>query len=187
MLTNVSFLFPLGRGSMTTMTKRDRYVQIRHMALDDTPLLVDLFHQMSPETRRLRFLSPLPDLPDDFVLREATHLATINPLTQAALIATVEEAGQEHAIGVARLAAANADMLAAEFAIVIRDDYQGEGLGTKLLDLIIQVAMVRGLKELYGLTLAENEGIQRLMRKVGLPVHTHVSHGEMTLTIELST
>jgi acetyltransferase len=59
-------------------------------------------------------------------------------------------------------------------------------LGTTLLDLIIQVAMVRGLKELYGLTLAENEGIQRLVRKVGLPVHTRVSHGEMTLTIELS-
>lgn len=187
MPANALLPFPLGHGAITTTTKRGRSVHIRHITIDDTTLLADLFHRMSPETRRLRFLSPLPDLPDDFVLREAAQLATINPRTQAALIATVEEAGQQHAIGVVRLAAATADTAAAEFAIVIRDDYQGEGLGTTLLDLIIQVAMVRGLKELYGLTLAENDAIQRLIRKVGLPVHTRVSHGEMTLTIELGT
>lgn len=177
---------PMGQGSTTIVSRRGRSVAVRHIRADDDALLVDLFHQLSEDTRRLRFFSPLPDLPDTIIWREAHRLSDINPLQAAALIATVEEEGRERAIGVARMAIDPNDPTTAEPAIVIRDDYQGEGIGGALFDLLVQVAMVRGLKRLRALSLSENEAVHRMFRRLGLPTESHASRGEMTTVITLS-
>lgn len=177
--------FPLGHGSYTATIKDGRTVVIRHISAEDDDLLVVLYHQLSPETRRLRFLTDRPNLPDELIWKEAIRLSHIDPLAEAALIAVVPHAGTEQAIGVARLAREREDAGVAEFAIVIRDDYQRGGLGTLLFDLLLQVAMVRGLRQLRGLSLAENQGILRLIRRSGLPFSTHTSRGETTTLISL--
>lgn len=178
--------FPLGCGSTTIVSKRGRRVRVRHIRADDDALLVDLFQHLSEQTRRLRFFSPLPDLPDTVVWREAKRLADIDPLQAAALIAIIEENGGEHAVGVARLAVDADDPTTAEPAIVIRDDYQNEGIGGVLFDLLVQVAMVRGLKRLRALTLAENGAVLRMVQKMGLPYRTDVRRGEATTIITLA-
>lgn len=177
--------FPLGIGSITVHTRRGRAVIIRNIVPDDDDLLVDLYQHLSPETRRLRFLSMPPDLPDEVIWREAVRLSHINPLTAAALIALAQEGDQQRAIGVARLACDPDKTNTAEFAIVLRDDYQREGLGTRLFDLLMQVAMVRGLKYVRGIALAENQAVARLVQKSGLPYRSHTSYGEMTINITL--
>lgn len=177
--------FVRGHGSVTVMTRKGRKVRIRHICPTDAALLVDLFHHLSPETRRFRFFTALPDLPDDILWREARRYADFNEQKQAAFIALVDEEGKEHAIGVVRLVLDKHDPDTAEFAIVLRDDYQREGLGTIMLDLLIQLALVRGIKRLRGISLADNEGVHRLIQRCGFPVSSHTSHGETTQIIHL--
>jgi acetyltransferase len=167
-------------------TGRGREVLIRHIAAEDAALLVDLFHHLSPETRRLRFFRPMTDIPDNVIWPAARRLAAIDPLAEAALIATYLEGGQEHAVGVARLVREAAGTTTAEVAIVIRDDYQGEGLGTRLFDLLLQVAMVRGLRRLWAVSLAENTVFQRLVRTSGLPYTSQTLRGETTTSITIA-
>jgi hypothetical protein len=70
-------------------------------------------------------------------------------------------------------------------AITIRDDYQRDGLGGLLLDLVIQMAMVGGVRRIRAVSFAENEGVHRLIQRTSLPVRTTTSHGETTQIIEL--
>ncbi len=185
-MTTIELPFPLGHGSVTMTTGRGRDVRIRHIAPADAALLVDLFHQLSAETRRLRFFVPRSDVPTEVIWREAERDANINPQVEVALIATVSEAEQECAVGVARMVRDAGDPATAEVAIVVRDDYQGEGLGAVLFDLLVQVALVRGLGRLRAVSLAENMGMRRLIRKTGLPFSSETRYGETTTTIELS-
>lgn len=177
--------FPLGHGSVTITPEHGRTVQVRHIVPQDADLLIDLFMHLSPETRRLRFFAPTVDPPDDVLRATTQRLATIDPLVQAALIATIEEQGGEHAVGVARLVGDADDSMIAEVAIVLRDDYQGKGLGTLLFDLLIQVAMVRGLKYLRAISLAENSVLHKLVRNTGLPITSTTRQGETTMIISL--
>ena len=177
--------FPLSHGGITLTTRHQHQVRVRHIVPEDAALLIDLFNNLSPETRRLRFFRPVADLPDSVLWPEARRLADIDPLSEAALIATIEEQ-QERAIGVARLINDDSQPDTAEVAIVLRDDFQAEGLGTLLFDLLLQVAMVRGLKRLWAISLAENTAFQHLVRKAGLPFSTQTSHGEITTVITLS-
>jgi acetyltransferase len=176
--------FPIGHGQTTITTRRGRDVIVRHMHVHDDALLVDLFHHFSEDTRRMRFFSPLPDLPDTIVWREAHRLADINPRYAAALIAL--DAAQGYAIGVARIAIDIGIPTSAELAIVLRDDYQGEGIGTILFDLLVQVALVRGIKRLRALSLAENAAVHRLIDKLGMPYTSETRHGETTTVIALA-
>jgi RimJ/RimL family protein N-acetyltransferase len=178
-------LFPLGHGSVTTTTKRGRAVRVRHILPEDAALLVDLYRKLSPETRRLRFMSAGAPLPDEALWAEAMRRSHIDPLVEAALLATVPEEGAERAVGVARMVRDTVETSQAELAIVLRDDYQAEGLGTALFDLLLQVALVRGLKRLWIVSLAENEGMHRLVRRSGLPFTSQTSRGETTMVIAL--
>ena len=177
--------FPLGHGSVTTTTRRGRGVSIRHIEPQDATLLVDLFHRLSPETRRLRFFAPRNNVPDEIVWREARAGANIDPLVEAALIATLPEEGQERAVGVARMVRSPDEPATAEVALVVRDDFQGEGLGALLFDLLLQVALVQGIRRLVAITLAENGAMRQLVRKAGLPFTSQTRLGETTMIIEL--
>jgi len=177
--------FVRGHGTVTVVTRKGRKVRIRHIQPTDAGLLVDLFHHLSPETRRFRFFTALPDLPEDILWREACRYADFDERGQAAFIALAHEGGKDHAIGVVRLVLDKNNPDTAELAIVLRDDYQREGLGTIMLDLLLQLALVRGIKRLRGISLADNEGVHRLIQKCGFPVTSHTSHGETTQIIHL--
>jgi GNAT superfamily N-acetyltransferase len=177
--------FPIGRGSTTIVSKRGRSVHVRHISAADAPLLIDLYHRLSDETRRLRFHSPLPDYTDEQLAPVAQRLADLDPLKADALIAIVQEEGEQRAVGIARLAVDPDDLSIVEGAITIRDDYQGEGIGTILFDLIVQVAIVRGHTQMRAHSLAENVAVQRMIKRLGLPVANHTSRGETTSMITL--
>jgi GNAT superfamily N-acetyltransferase len=166
-------------------TKKGRLLQIRHMAAADTALLVDLFSHMSPETRRLRFMGALGNLPEERIWSEARQLATIDPARAAALVATVRDRGRERIVGVARLHH-DIGRACAEVALVVRDDYQNEGVGSILFGRLAQLAHRRGLSCLEAFMLAENTTMRRLMQATGPTVSIATLRGETTMTIEIS-
>lgn len=176
--------YPLGHGEVGITTRSGQRVRIRHIVQRDAALLVDLFHNLSERTKWLRFFSPV-GIPAERLWDEATRLSEIDPRVQAALIATIEEHDAEHAVAVARMIRNDPLADTAEVAIVVRDDFQRQGIGRIIFDLLVQVALVQDIKQLYAITLPENFGMQRLARGLGLPVKVRVQAGEMTITIQL--
>jgi RimJ/RimL family protein N-acetyltransferase len=170
----------------TVATKAGQRITIRDLMPDDTGLLIGFFHQLSPGSRRQRFMSTVPDLPDELLRAEAQRLAIIDPATEAALIATAEHAGQAEAVGVVRMKRAGPADRAAEAAIVLRDDYQGQGLGTLLFDLMLRIAAEGGLEQIWIMCLAENTAMQRLVQGSGYPYTGTTSRGETTMAIRLN-
>ena len=177
--------YPLGHGHVGITTRSGQPVRIRHIVARDAPLLVDLFHNLSERTKWLRFFSPV-GIPADRLSDEAARLSDLDPAIASALIATINEDGKERAVAVARLVRDKALANTAEVAIVVRDDFQREGIGRTIFDLLVQTALVQGIAKLYAITLHENMGMQRLARGVGLPVSVQRANGELTLTIHLA-
>lgn len=166
-------------------TRRGRLVQLRPITPEDDILLVRLFHRLSPETRWRRFLDPLPDMSDRQITAEAHRLAAIDPRREVALLATICEDGATEVAGVSRFAIQRDDPQQAEFAILVRDDYQGEGLGKLLLQRLIGQARQRGLSCLWGITFSENRGILHLVQHCGVPAHLTYHRGELRLDLDL--
>ncbi len=176
--------FPVGTGVLHWQTRGGIPVKIRHITADDAPLLVEMYGRLSERTLALRFATVVINVPIERVIQEATHLATINPENADALVALIDEGGQEHIIAVARLA--GADAVSAEFAMTVRDDFQGQGVGAYMFDLLIQVALVHGLEYLTASVLAENRPMMDLIRRSGFPVEIHTSHGESEVKVFLT-
>jgi acetyltransferase len=86
---------------------------------------------------------------------------------------------------VARLACDADDRAVAEIALVVRDDYQGEGLGRALFEDLEQLARSRGLRCLSALVQAENTTMRRLLQSAGLPITSETTRGETMLRIVL--
>jgi acetyltransferase len=72
-------------------------------------------------------------------------------------------------VGVSRYVT-NPDQSSCEFALVVADDFNGKGLGSRLMLSIMDVARDKGLAEIDGLVLANNPGMLKLMRSLGFVV-----------------
>jgi acetyltransferase len=55
----------------------------------------------------------------------------------------------------------------------VADDFSGKGLGSRLMESIMDVARERGLSEIIGLVLTNNDGMLRLMRSLGFTVKAY--------------
>ena len=176
--------YPLGHGQVGLITRSGQRVRIRHITPRDAALLVDLNRKLSPRTKWLRFFSTV-GIPEERLLDEAARLSDLDPAISAALIGTIAQDGQEQAVAVARMIREQPLGDTAEVAIVVRDDFQREGIGRVIFDLLVQTALVQDIKRLYAITLPENFGMQRLARGVGLPVTVRTQEGEMRITIHL--
>lgn len=173
--------------AIVTMKLRDgREVHVRHMRPSDAELLERMFYKLSSETRYRRFFVPLDNLDEERVHLEARRLAKINPAYETALIAVIEEDGREEAIAVARYTCLRHRDDACEGSIVLRDDFQGQGLGRQLFDLLVQVALAHGLRHMILLTHADNTGMIALVQKLGLPYKGRYSAGLYEMDVQLA-
>lgn len=182
--TQAGVPYPLGHGQVGLTTRSGVQVKIRHIEPDDAPLFVALFHKLSERTRWLRFFSSV-GIPEERLWDEAEELSEVEPLLEVALIATIDVDEAEEAIGIAELIREAPLSDAAEVAILIRDDFQREGIGRVIFDLLVQVALVQGIKRLYAITMPENLGMQKLARGVGWSTTSRTQHGETVITMHL--
>jgi RimJ/RimL family protein N-acetyltransferase len=91
----------------------------------------------------------------------------------------------DRAIGLPPLNATLASANEAELAIVISDDWQGKGLGTKLVGDLLTIGRTEGLKRVIGYILPENYVMQRIFRKLGFEVRYDTSRDVFRIEIEL--
>jgi acetyltransferase len=158
---------------------------VRPIHPDDAQMLQDLVHRLSPESRYFRFVSSIEQLPPTMLAR----FTLIDYDREMALVAVHKQrhAGEdgeiietERIIGVSRYIT-NPDRSSCEFALVVADDYAGKGLGSRLMESIMDVARDKGLSEIIGLVLANNSGMLKLMRSLGFHVKRHAEDREFML------
>lgn len=169
-------------GQTSYVIRDGRRVSIRPITPDDAPLLVDLYYRMSDMTRRLRFHSMRRNTPLEKIEEEAKRLSDLDPANQAALVATVEEKGEERIVAVARLARSE-NPAEAESAIVVRDDYQNQGLGTHMLKLLAETTRSMNIERLTAWVMAENLHMLHIIRKSGLDVFAETRYGETFIRV----
>jgi len=147
---------------------------LRPIHPDDAQMLQVLVQQLSPESRYFRFVSHMSELPASMLAR----FTLIDYDREMALVAVVKERKpgadgelleSERIIGVSRYIT-NPDRSSCEFALVVADDFNGKGLGSRLMESIMDVARDKGLAEIDGLVLANNAGMLKLMRSLGFAV-----------------
>lgn len=166
----------------TYTTPSGQLVNLRLIQPEDAGLLVDLFHCLSPETKRLRFHLYTERLPEERIWSEAINLSHLDPMRHVAIAATIIEAdGEEHAVGVARFARATETDREAEVAIVVRDDFQRNGLGRVLLLTLADRARALGITHLYGWVMVENMQLMKLIKKMELKIEAEIVNGQKKL------
>ena len=103
------------------------------------------------------------------------------------LIAIIPVESRERQVGVARYVREESSPSDAEFAIVLSDDWQGRGVGTRLLASLLLAAKSHGVQRLAGMTLSENRGMLALGRKLGFRLALDPDSATITnLTVELA-
>ena len=133
-------------------------VELRPLRPEDEPLLHDLAAHMSAADLRLRFFTPVRGL----TRAVAARLSQLDYDRELAMLAEYDGA----ALGVAHFFA-DPDNRRAEYAIAVRSDWQGRGIGFLLMSRIVEIARQRGIGELVGEVLRENAGMLQMCRELG--------------------
>ncbi|HRJ44683.1 MAG: GNAT family N-acetyltransferase [Caldilineaceae bacterium] len=173
-----------------TFTTRDgRPIRCRLIQPEDGPLLIGLFQHLSPESRRRRFNLPLEHLDPSRLVLEARHLADVDNRTVGGAVlafAGLEESAE--LIAVARIGRYPANPVSpeAEAALVVRDDFQRQGIGTALMAMLALLAQRMNVETLTASIQADNEALFDLLRSLHLPLQRHTSHGETTISLQVS-
>ena len=147
---------------------------VRPIHPDDAQMLQTLVHELSPESRYFRFVSSMTSLPPSMLARFTLidydrEMALVAVVRQRVIAADGEAVETERIVGVSRYIT-NPDQTSCEFSLVVADDFNGKGLGSRLMESIMDVARDKGLAEIEGLVLANNDGMLKLMRNLGFSI-----------------
>jgi acetyltransferase len=145
--------------------KNGKEVFIRPVRPTDERFILDLFNNLGSDSIYMRFLSPLKALPEDLLFR-STH---IDYNTSFALAAVIQENGKESIIAVARYGY-DSDENVTDFAIVVRDDWQGIGLGKSLLVKIFAIGKEHGISRFVSIIDSTNHAMKHILRKLNYKV-----------------
>ncbi len=141
--------------------KYGKLVQLRPIRPEDGESIKSMVKNMSAESRYFRFMHAINELSPQMV----AQFTKLDYDRQMAFVA-VSDNGSGQVVGVSRYAMST-DKQSGEFAVSIANDWQGLGLATKLMALIIEHARYQGIKELVGDVLMSNTGMRALMKSMG--------------------
>jgi acetyltransferase len=153
---------------------------VRPIKPGDEPLIRDLLAHVTKQDLRLRFFDSIREFSHQFIAR----LTQIDYAREMAFVA-IDEASNE-IIGVVRLYSGSRHE-SGEYAILLRSDLKGRGLGWALMQLIIEYARSEGLKCIVGQVLQENTVMLRMCRELGFEIKTDAEDRgvyDVTLTLD---
>lgn len=154
---------------------------LRPIRPEDGPQHVEFFSRLHPDDVRLRFFSAMRELQP----AQLARLTQIDYDRAMAFIASrIGVDGRPETLGVVR-AVADPDNQFAEFAILVRSDLKGMGLGAILFAKLIDYFRSRGTAAIVGEALSENGGVQQLVRRFGGSVSSSQEPGMANLFIKL--
>jgi acetyltransferase len=163
-------------------TRSGRQVFMRPIRPEDEPDHHLFISRLTPEDKRFRFFG---------AVREFSH-AQMSRFTQndydreMAFIATApNELGQPETLGVVRTVS-DPDNTRAEFALVVRSDLKGQGLGRALLEKSIRYCRNRGIREVWGQILGDNSAMLHLAQRLGFEQRPLSHSREIEVSLKLN-
>ena len=153
---------------------------VRPIRPDDEFLIRDLLVHVTKEDLRLRFFDSIKEFSDQFIAK----LTQLDYARAMAFVA-IDEANSAM-LGVVWLYSDSVHETS-EYAILLRSDLKGRGLGWALMQLIIEYAKSEGLSRMYGEILQENSVMLKMCREMGFKVMTDAEDGglcDVTLVLE---
>jgi RimJ/RimL family protein N-acetyltransferase len=139
-------------------------VLVRPIKSEDAALYPDFIAAESAEDARRRFLGAVGGLSDELIAR-LTHVDYSRAM---AFIAIDETDGKM--LGVVRLHRQADDPGSGEYAVIVRSDGKGRGLGRLLMRRMIEWSEVARMKTIFGLVLADNAEMLRLCEQLGFQI-----------------
>lgn len=147
--------------------KNKRQVLLRPIRPEDEPKHWEFLSKIDAEDLRFRFFGYVSQLPRSEMIR----LTQIDYNREMAFIATTEgqEEGEPETLGVVR-AMTDPDNETAEFAVLVRSDMKGQGLGRMLMEKLVRYFKSRGTRYIVGEALMQNRAMAGLAKAVGFDV-----------------
>ncbi|MBU1855007.1 MAG: bifunctional acetate--CoA ligase family protein/GNAT family N-acetyltransferase, partial [Nanoarchaeota archaeon] len=145
--------------------KNKKIATLRPIRPEDEPLEAKMFKEFSEETQRFRFFQMIKDISHELLVRYTQN----DYDREIAIVAEIKEKGEKKMAGVVRLIADPYNDTA-EFAIVIADPWQNQGLGNKFTDYILEIAKKRAIKKVYANILPDNHIMLHMFEKRGFKI-----------------
>jgi len=138
---------------------------VRPIRPEDEALYPPFLTAVTQEDLRLRFFAPVKEVSHNFIAR----FTQIDYARAMAFIAIEEATGQM--LGVVRIHA-DSEYRSGEYAILVRSDLKGHGLGWLLMELMIEYARAEGLESVHGQVLQENMTMLQMCRQLGFQIRS---------------
>jgi acetyltransferase len=156
-----------------------RAVLLRLIKPEDEPLWLEMFQNFSEESVRYRFFYLIKDTPHEMRAR----YCDIDYDREIGIVAELKEEGRSKILGVVRLIIEQ-DRKKGEVAFIVADPWQGLGLGSKMVDHMIEICKDKGLETIYALTLPDNYRAIRLLKKRGFTIQYRNDEAKATLNLK---
>ena len=154
-----------------------RELTFRRQRAGERRLILDVFEAMSERSRNARFYGAKSRLTE----AELEQLAAVGCCGREAVVAV--ECATGRAIGIARYVVDSEGV--AEVAYAVADDWQGRGVGRRLILELARLADARGLRRFRGLIGAGNRPALALLDHVGEAARREYDAGELEVTVEI--
>jgi len=154
-------------------------VILRPIKPEDEPLEHDMFTTLSEATLRERFYQSIKTITHEMHAR----FCNIDYDREMAIVAEIKENGKRRIIGMASFVIEPNSKIC-EFSVLVHDDYQGRGLASKLIDVIIGIADEKGLEEFFGYIEPTNLKMVNLTAKLGM-TQKRTSYDLLKMTLRL--
>jgi acetyltransferase len=153
-------------------------VTLRPIRPEDEPLMIEFHRTLSEQSVRFRYFSLLK-LDVRIAHERLTRICFNDYDREIALVVDYKnpQTGRHEILGVARLSKLHG-LDEAEWAIIISDQWQGHGLGTKLLRLLVEVGRKEKLSRLIAHILPDNTVMRRVSKEAGFQLHLDSAAGE---------
>lgn len=156
-----------------------RPLTIRAIRPEDSGLVIDALSKVSLDSMYLRFFSAKTKFSDDEI-KKATEVDFLNVV---ALVAVLEEDGGKKIVGGGRYFRTDTG---AEVAFLVKDDYHGLGIGSRIFKHLVTIARASGIRQFEAEVLPGNKGMLMLFSRSGLPVTQSQTSDAVHLTIALT-
>ncbi|MCW4052017.1 MAG: GNAT family N-acetyltransferase, partial [Candidatus Bathyarchaeota archaeon] len=145
--------------------KNGKHLVLRPIKPEDENRLHELFKSFSEETMRFRFFQVIREMSHETL----TRYCNIDYNREIAIVGEAETDNEKRILGVARLIV-QPGRKHGEFAVAVGDQWQGFGLGSKLVDRVIEIGRDLGLDSIYGDILSQNLKMFQLCEKKGFRI-----------------
>lgn len=156
-------------------------VRFRAIKPSDVDEMRRLFYRFSDRSVYYRYFSPIKAMPHT----KMQEYVTIDYKQTMSIVGLIGEPGAGRIIAEARYVCL-LDRPSADLAFVVDDAFQGKGIATYLLEMLIEIAKDKGLKGFEADVLADNRPMLKVLEKTPYPYQAILNAGVYKLTIHFS-